>query len=92
MTVLMAVALIASIAGFLALLDRNAARAKAEREAERAERQVLLQRIQAPEAAVYEHATQHQPSDSEPFPMSDEQIAEQEERARVLEFIERHET
>jgi hypothetical protein len=78
-------------AGFLVLLDRKDARAKTEREAERVERQVLLQRIQAPDAAVYEHATRDLPADPEPFPMSDEQLAEQEERARVLEFIERHE-
>lgn len=88
---LLIAALILAIAGFLILLDRNASRARLEREAERTERQVLLQRIQAPEAAVYEHAALDLPADPEPFPMSDEQLAEQEERARVLEFIERHE-
>lgn len=85
MTIALTAALILAIAGFLVLLDRKDTR-------DRAERQVLLQRIQAPEAAVYEHATQHQPADSDPFPMSDEQLAEQEERARALEFIERYES
>lgn len=91
MTYALAAALILAIAGFLVLLDRNASRAKLERDHERSERQVLLQRIQAPDAAVYEHATRDLPADPESFPMSDEQLAEQEERARVLEFIERHE-
>jgi hypothetical protein len=39
----------------------------------------LLQRIQAPESATYEHAVQQLPPDPEPYPMSDEQLAEAEE-------------
>lgn len=58
---LLLAALIAVNIAYLALLDRNDRRERAERAAaaERAdaERQVLLQRIQAPEQAVYEHAT-----------------------------------
>lgn len=91
MTLALIAALILAITGFLVLLDRKDARAKLERDADRQERQVLLQRIQAPEAAVYEHAIQNQPEDRDPFPMSDEQLAEQEERNRVIQFIERHE-
>lgn len=85
MTVALAVCLILAVAGFLVLLDRKDQR-------DREERQVLLQRIQAPDAAVYEHATQGLPEDREPFPMSDEQIAEDEERRRALQFIERYES
>lgn len=91
MTIALTAALVLTVSGFLVLLDRRDARGKLERDADRAERQVLLQRIQAPESATYEHAAQQLVPDLEPFPMSDEQIAEEEERRRVLEFIERHE-
>jgi hypothetical protein len=91
MTIALTAALVLTITGFLALLDRKDARAKAERDADREERQVLLQRIQAPEAAIVDHSMRNVPDDPDPFPMSDEQLAEQEERARVLQFIERHE-
>lgn len=84
MLIVLLIALVAVNVAYLVLLDRRDTR-------DVAERAVLLQRIQAPEAAVYEHATRDLPADPEPFPMSDEQLAEQEERARVLEFIERHE-
>lgn len=54
-------ALVAVNIAYLVLLDRNDHRARLERSAREgaadAERQVLLQRIQAPEQAVYEHAT-----------------------------------
>ena len=77
-------ALIAVNVAYLVLLDRKDAR-------DREERQTLLQRIQAPEAAVYEHATQGLPDDPSPYPLSDDELAEQEERARVIAFIEQHE-
>lgn len=91
MTIALTAALILTVAGFLVLLDRRDARGKLERDADREERQTLLQRIQAPESATYEHAAQQLPAEGDPFPMSDEQLAEEEERRRVLEFIERHE-
>ena len=77
-------ALVAVNIAYLVLMDRKDAR-------DREERQTLLQRIQAPEAAVYEHATRDLPDDSSPYPLTDEELAEQEERARVLQFIEQHE-
>jgi hypothetical protein len=80
----LATALIAQTAAFMWVFDRKDKR-------ERDERQVLLQRIQAPEAAVYEHATRSIPEDEGAYPASDEEIADQQERDRVLAFIERHE-
>jgi hypothetical protein len=71
LTIVLAAALILSVAGFLVILDRRDQR-------DRDERQMLLQRIQAPEQAVYEHATRA--PDPSPFPQSDEQLAEQEAR------------
>jgi hypothetical protein len=91
MTIALTAALILTVTGFLVLLDRRDARAKLERDSDRQERQVLLQRIQAPAAAVYEHSASQLPDDSSPYPLTDEELAEQEERARVLQFIERHE-
>lgn len=85
-------ALILTVAGCLVLTDRKDARQATERDREREERQILLQRIQAPDAAIVDHSMRLVPDDPDPFPMSDEQVAEQEERARVLQFIERHET
>ena len=49
----------------------------------------LCQRLQAPEVAVAQHAHFE---DGEEFPMADEDLAEQEERARVLAFITKHES
>lgn len=92
MTLALTAGLILTVAAFLFLLDRRDARDKTERAAEREERQTLLQRIQAPEAAIVDYSMRDLPSDPSPFPQSDEQIAEQEERARVLQFIERHES
>lgn len=91
MTYALIAALITQSALIVWLLDRKDSRQLEEREASREELQVLLQRIQAPQAAVIEHSTRDYEPDDEPFPMSDEQLAEQEERARVLAFIERHE-
>lgn len=91
MIIALLAALVASIAVFAVILDRALERGKRERDADREERQVLLQRIQAPEAAVYEHATLPAQPDPDGSPMTDEQMAEREERTRVLAFIERHE-
>ena len=91
MTVAFLAALAAVTIAYLILLDRKDARGKQERDADREERQTLLQRIQAPEAAVYERATRDLPQDPDPFPLTDEELAEQEERARVIAFIEQHE-
>ena len=48
----------------------------------------LCQRLQAPEVAVAQHAHYE---DGEEQPMADEDLAEREERARVLAFIAHHE-
>jgi signal transduction histidine kinase len=48
----------------------------------------LCQRIQAPEAAVIEHQ-QHNVPDLPSMPLTDEQIAEQQELASVIERMER---
>lgn len=61
MSLLYAIAAIAVICGFLLVLDRRDARAQLERAADREERQALLQRIQAPSEAVFEHATREAP-------------------------------
>ena len=77
-------ALVAMNIAYLVLLDRKDRR-------DRAERATLLQRIQAPDAAVYEHAHATFPQDSSSLPLSDEEIAEREERERVIAWIEQHE-
>jgi hypothetical protein len=84
MTIALLTCLVAVNVAYLVLLDRKDAR-------DRDERQVLLQRIQAPESATYEHAVQQLPPDPSGMPPSDEQLAELEERERVLNFIQRHE-
>jgi hypothetical protein len=68
---LLIAALILTLAGFLVLLDRRDTR-------DRAERQMLLQRIQNPQAAVHEHHQAVTPPDppASPLPMSDEEMAE----------------
>jgi hypothetical protein len=91
MTIALLAAFVAVNIAYLVLLDRKDTRCRLERDSDRDERQVLLQRIQAPEAATYEHAAQRLPADPSPYPASDEQLAEEEERNRVLAFIERHE-
>lgn len=85
-------ALVAVNIAYLVLLDRNANRRTLELAAERDERAVLLQRIQAPDAAVVEHAQQRAHPDENPYPLTDEESAEaQEERARFIREIERME-
>jgi hypothetical protein len=71
LTITLTAALILTLAGFLALLDRRDSR-------DRIERASWLQRIQAPHAAVYEHhaaVTPPEPATS-PLPMTDEEMAE----------------
>jgi hypothetical protein len=59
--------------------------------AHRREVQTLLQRIQAPEHAVVEHAQAHI-QDEQPYPLSDEQSVEaQRERELALERMEQFE-
>lgn len=75
MTIGLTAALIVVIAGFLWLLDRKDSR-------DREERAVLLQRIQAPQAAIHEHhaaIVSPEPVGSA-LPMSDEEIAEMQAR------------
>lgn len=82
-TVALIVALVAINAGYLILLDRRDNR-------ERNEREGLLQRIQAPAAAVAaRHVAQVGPVvEGDGLPMTDEEIAEQQETARVVSLIE----
>lgn len=70
MTITLTAALILTLAGFLILLDRRDTR-------DREERAVLLQRIQAPQAAVYEHHAAITPPEEpmSPLPMSDHEMA-----------------
>lgn len=56
---------------------------------QRAETATLLQRIQAPVAAVTEHHAQVVPQERmSSLPMSDAEMAEQEERTRLISAIE----
>lgn len=71
MLVMLIVALLLTVAGHLWLSDRRDTR-------DRTERASWLQRIQAPQAAVYEHhaaVTSPEPAAS-PLPLSDEEMAE----------------
>jgi hypothetical protein len=88
LTIAFLAALVAVNIAYLIFLDRNDARAKLERDADREERQTLLQRIQAPHVAVVDHSQQQHEHTDNGLPMSDEQLAEQEERQRVFSFIE----
>jgi hypothetical protein len=71
-TVALIAALVVTVAAFVVLLDRKDKRAHAEREAQRAETQVLLQRIQAPELAVVEHQVQQAVEAPQPPQTDDE--------------------
>lgn len=65
--------------------DRNQGNA----DAHRAEIQGLLQRIQAPHVAVAEHhAATSLPAESDGLPMTDEQVAELQERERIIKWME----
>lgn len=85
------VALVLVNAGWLILMDRRDAR-------DRAERAVLHQRFQAPQAAVAEHHAQVMPAPEpagSPLPMSDAEMAEMmaapDEQASVRAWIARME-
>jgi hypothetical protein len=82
-TAALIVALVMINVGYLILLDRRDTR-------EHAERGGLLQRIQAPAAAVAaHHVAQTGPVvEGDGLPMTDEEIAQQQEAARVVSLIE----
>lgn len=83
MTLALLIGLFAVIFAFLVLLDRRDERAVRERAADREELQVLLQRIQAPHAAVHEHhgaVTAPEPVQASSLPMSDEEVADLQNR------------
>lgn len=91
-TAVLLAALVAVNIAYLLLLDRRDQR-------DRAERAVLLQRVQAPQAAVYEHHQQVSPPEppASALPMSDEEMARmqngivpdgQSELARVIARME----
>lgn len=88
MTYALTAALVASWFACLWALDRRDKRAALEREADRAERQTLLQRIQAPEAAVMQHASEHAGTDET---LPDEDLLDEETREGLerLESMER---
>lgn len=84
------VALVAINIAYLIVGDRKDKRVHDDRERERAERADLLQRIQAPQAAVIAHhqATVPAAADGDGMPMSDEEIAEMQQRAEAISRIE----
>lgn len=82
-------ALVLVVIALVALQDRKDARCHTEREAERAERQILLQRIQAPEVAVAQYATGDRPTLEDSMPLSDEELQEERERMEALDRLER---
>lgn len=67
----------------LGLLERS----EREREAHRHEVAQLLQRIQAPQMAAIEHAQAQVTSDNDGLPPTDEQLAEEQQRAAALRQI-----
>lgn len=83
MTLSLLAALVAVNVAYLLLLDRKDKR-------DRDERQVLLQRIQAPEAAVYEHATRNSDEPEDGMPMTDQMVADDEAR-QALERLQQME-
>lgn len=83
MTIALLAALILTVVAFAWLLDRKDIRAQAERA-------VLLQRIQAPELAVIEHAQGDIDAD-DPVPVTDADELELEER-EAIERMERLES
>lgn len=83
MTLVLIAALVAVSIAHICLLDRKDKR-------ERTERAELLQRIQAPRAAVAEHHAVTAPPqpESDGLPMSDQQIADLQERDRIISWME----
>lgn len=92
MTIGLLIALVLIVLALVVLADRKDARVHTEREQDRQERQTLLQRIQAPQVAVVDHSQQQFSQDVTSFPLSDEEIAAQQERDAALAFIERFES
>lgn len=89
MNLALTVALVAVNIAYIVFLHFSGQRAVSERAAEREERQMLLQRIQAPEVAVVQHQQTTLP-DENPYPLSDEESAEaQNERQRMIAELER---
>lgn len=82
MTVALIAALVLTVVGFLVLLDRKDKRAVAERDRERRERADLLQRIQAPEAAVIQHQIEQVTEVPQP-PATDDSYWEQDKEHRA---------
>lgn len=91
MTYALIAALVLVVIALCVLADRKDARACTEREQDRQERQVLLQRIQAPEVAVAQYATSEQPSVEDSMPLTDEELQAEQERIEALERLERME-
>lgn len=84
-------ALVAVNIAYLLLLDRRDTRDRTERDADRAERQTLLQRIQAPQVAVVDHSQGLMTDDPTSLPFSDEELAERQAREAAVAFIEQFE-
>jgi hypothetical protein len=83
MTLILVAALVAVVIADKFFSDRRDKR-------ERSERADLLQRIQAPQAAVTAHhaAATGPVAVNDGLPMSDEEIAEQQERDRMISWLE----
>jgi hypothetical protein len=90
MTIALLTALVAVNAAYLLLLDRRDRRDREDRAADRRQVQYLLQRIQAPELAVIEHAQADVQAD-DPVPVTDADELELEER-EAIERMERLES
>lgn len=72
MTILCLIAAVLVIGGFLVVIDRRDKRAHVEREAQRAELQVVLNRIQAPEVAVVQSLDNQPPTELRYVPFDDD--------------------
>lgn len=88
MTLALLIALVAVNLAYLAKADRDAKRALVQADADRREREMLLQRIQAPELAVIQHQ-QDTAAPDESYPLTDEESARIQEQQLALERIER---
>lgn len=75
----------ASLLAVLFVLDRMGRRQHEERREHREEIAVLLQRIQAPEVAVQQHASQDSPPPLVGVPLTDDALAEQMQQIGELE-------
>lgn len=90
MLIALIVALVAINFGYLIAGDRKDKRVHDDREREYSERADLLQRIQAPQAAVIAHHAAAVPPapDGDGMPMTDEEIAERQAHADAISLIE----